>query len=412
MTSRRPLGPEFRWLWAGFAAATFGTWFAFDAFPLVAILVLHAGPASVSGLWAGGLIAGALGAVVLGPWVECQPKRAVMIAMDLTRFLALMSVPLTYALGCLTFIQLLAVSIVFAAANLMFKAASGVYLKSIVPPRDMIEANSRFEATTWTATAVGPPLGGAAFGLLGPMVTVIAEACSYLVSAAAVRASGAAKPQPARPATPQLHVKEMLEGWRYVIGTPSLRSLFFNSVLVNGLVMAISPLVAVLMLGRLGFSPWEYGLALGVPCLGGVFGSRFAPTLVERFQRPRVMLTTGVLRVLWPLGLAFIPAGTAGIAFVIAIQLVQTASTGVFNPVLAACRLEQTPSDRLARVLSAWSITNNALLGIMTGLWGVIASVTGPRDAITIAGVCLLATPLLLPWRQSAWQNKQARSGV
>ena len=85
---------------------------------------------------------------------------------------------------------------------------------------------------------------------------------------------------------------------------------------------------------------------------------------------------------------------------------------GVFNPVFAACRLEQTPSDRVARVLSAWSVTNNAMLGIMTGLWGVIASVTGPRAAITIAGVCLPATPLLLPWRQSAGQNEQAQSAA
>ena len=70
---------------------------------------------------------------------------------------------------------------------------------------------------------------------------------------------------------------------------------------------------------------------------------------------------------------------------------------GVFNPVFATYRLEQTPTDRVARMLSAWSITSNATIALLTALWGLLASIIGPRAAIAIAGVLLLATPLLLP---------------
>ena len=52
---RRSLGRQFGWLWAAYAVSAFGTWLAFGAFPLIAILVLHAGPAEVSALSAGGL---------------------------------------------------------------------------------------------------------------------------------------------------------------------------------------------------------------------------------------------------------------------------------------------------------------------------------------------------------------------
>jgi hypothetical protein len=45
------LGREFGWLWAAFGISTFGTWLAFDAFPLIAILVLHSGPAAVAFGW-------------------------------------------------------------------------------------------------------------------------------------------------------------------------------------------------------------------------------------------------------------------------------------------------------------------------------------------------------------------------
>src|SRR3954468_16532305 len=131
----------FRWLWAAYAVSTFGTWLAFDAFSLIAILVPHAGPAAVSALAATGLAAGALVAVPLGPWVERRRKRAVMIAMDLMRCAALLSLPLAYALGGLTFGQLLAVAVVVGAADIAFKAASGACLKALVPAPQRLPAN-------------------------------------------------------------------------------------------------------------------------------------------------------------------------------------------------------------------------------------------------------------------------------
>src|SRR5262245_19740016 len=148
------LGREFGWLWGAFAVSTVGTWLAFDAFPLIAILVLHAGPAEVAALAAVGRAVGALVAVPLGPWVEFRRKRPVMIAMDLTRFAALMTVPAAFALGALSFAQLLVVSVIVAAADIAFRAASGATLKALVRPEHLLVANARFESTTWTATAL------------------------------------------------------------------------------------------------------------------------------------------------------------------------------------------------------------------------------------------------------------------
>src|SRR6185437_14646446 len=158
--SKQSLGRQFGWLWAAYAASTVGTWLGFGAFPLIAILVLHSGPTAVSGLSAAGLAVGAVVSLPRGPWVEFRRKRPVMIAMDLFRFAALISGPVGFALGWLSFVQLLVVSVIVAAANIAFAAASGAYLKALVRPDDLIVANARFESTTWTATAIGPPLGG------------------------------------------------------------------------------------------------------------------------------------------------------------------------------------------------------------------------------------------------------------
>jgi hypothetical protein len=51
-------------------------------------------------------------------------------------------------------------------------------------------------------------------------------------------------------------------------------------------------------------------------------------------------------------------------------------------------------------VLTAWSVSSSAMIAALTALWGLLASLTSPRTAIAIAGVLIMATPLLLPRRQ------------
>ncbi|MFK4105958.1 MFS transporter [Streptomyces sp. NPDC019531] len=399
MSGKRSLGRRFGWLWAAYAVSAFGTSLSFGAFPLIAVLVLHAGPAAVSALAASGLAVGAVAAVPLGPWVEFRRKRPVMVAMDLTRFAALLSVPAAYALGALSFVQLLTVSVLVSAADITFNAASGAFLKHLLPREDLLVANGRFEATNWTSIVLGPPLGGAAIGLFGPVTTLVADAVSYLLSALGIRAVGGGEPRPAPGARTR---GSLLEGWRHILTSAVLRPWFFNTVLVNALIMVPVPLLTVLMLGPLGFAPWQYGLAFAVPCLGGLLGSRIARPLVARYGRHRVLLVSGVLRACWPLGLAFIGPGTTGLVLVMVIELGVITSCAVFNPVFSTYRLEMTPTDRVARTLTAWSVTGKLTTAGLTALWGLLAGPTGTRTAIALAGLLLLATPLLLPRRAAA----------
>ncbi|MEV0484091.1 MFS transporter [Streptomyces sp. NPDC050508] len=406
---RRALGRRFGWLWAAFAVSSYGTGLGFGAFSFMAILVLHSGPTQVAVLAASGRAVGALVAVPLGPWVEFRRKRPVMIAMDLTRFAALLTVPVAFAFGLLTFAQLLVVSVVVAAANIAFNAAGGSYLKSLVPSEDLLIANARFESTTWTSTMLGPPLGGAAIGLFGPVTTVVADAVSYLLSALGIRAIGGTEPRPERSGAPRLRAGDLLDGWRYILAHPTLRPLLFNAMVVNGLIMAAEPLLAVLMLGRLGFAPWQYALALAASSgAGGFVGSRLARPLAARFGQHRVMLTSGVLRACWPVGLAFVRPGIPGMLLVTAVQLGLVTCIGVFNPLLATGRLQHTAPDRVARTLTAWSISTSAAIAAMTAAWGLLAALTGPRTAIALAGVLLLASPLLLPRGENGRRDERA----
>ncbi|MGW0119740.1 MFS transporter [Streptomyces sp. NPDC003327] len=411
----RALGRDFGRLWAAYGVSGLGTRLAFDAFPLLALTTLHAGAAEVAALAAAGPAAGAVLAVPLGPLVDRHDERRVMIAADLLRCAALLGVPLAYALGLLGLLQLLVVSALVAAADIAFAAAAGACLKKLVPREDLVRATARLESTAWTTTVLGPPLGGALTGLLGPVTTVLADAVSYALSALGLRTvggtgarragvvrhrgqwrgrAGSGKAVPPVRARPERG--RVLDGWRDITGHPELRPLFLHTVLVNALVLASAPPLAVLMLGPLGFPPWQYGLAFAVPCLGGLLGSRLAPRLVARFGGRRVMAVSGALRVCWPLGLALVGPGATGLLLVMVLELALITCTGVFNPVFAAHRLERLPADRVARALTAWSVAGKTCVAGVIALWGLLADAVGPRPAIAAAGVLLLGTPLLL----------------
>jgi MFS family permease len=127
-----------------------------------------------------------------------------------------------------------------------------------------------------------------------------------------------------------------------------------------------------------------------------------ARRVVARYGQHRILRTVGTLRAVWLIGLAFVGPGTAGLVTVMVVELAIIISMSLFSPVLATYRLEHTPTDRIARTLTAWSISSSATIAVLALLGGVLASVTSTRTAIAVAGLLILASPLLLPRRDPA----------
>ena len=397
------LGSDFRRLWSAYAISEFGTGIGFGALPLVAVLVLRVPEFQVSLLAAlAGLAAAAL-ALPAGPFIEFRRKRPVLVAADLARFAALVSVPLAMTAGVLTYAQLCVVAVVQSAGAVAFASASGAHLKALAGPADLDTANGRFEATLWTAYSAGPAIGGVLTSWLGVAWTITADAASFLLSAAGVRSLRSSEPEPPARRPPaagrRARVREITDGWRYIGAHPGLRALFVNAQVFGGAMMAASPLLAVLMLGRLGFSPWQYGLAWGVPCLGGVLGALAMRPLTGRFGRRRVLLAAGVFRALWFTALAVTPAGTAGLVLVIVVETLALFGSGVFNPAFATYRMTATDDRHLSRVIACWSISSRTVQPVCIALGGALAAVTSVRAALLVCGLVVLSSVALLPWR-------------
>jgi hypothetical protein len=131
---------------------------------------------------------------------------------------------------------------------------------------------------------------------------------------------------------------------------------------------------------------------------------------VTRYGRHRVMIASGWLRSLFPLGLAFVHPGIPGLLTVIGVEGLLITCMGVFNPIYATERLQRAPAGHAAQVLSTWSVSSKLLQAALMVVWGILATFTSPLTAITISGVLLLATPLLLPTRMHMSDRAAAAS--
>ena len=169
----RSLGRQFGWLWAAYAVSTFGTWLAFDAFPLIAILVLHAGPAEVSAAGRGRAGGGRGGGGAARPVGGVPPQAAgdgrdgpdpVRGAAERPGRVRARLAQLRPAAGRVGRRRRGRHRLQGGQRRLPEGARAG--------RRTCSSRTGGFESTTWTATALGPPLGGAAIGLLGPVTTV------------------------------------------------------------------------------------------------------------------------------------------------------------------------------------------------------------------------------------------------
>lgn len=176
--------------------------------------------------------------------------------------------------------------------------------------------------------------------------------------------------------------------------------------------MMASPLMAVLMLDDLGLAPWQYGLALGLPCLGGVLGSRLTPLLTRRFGQRRILLLSGVARTLWTILLPLTPSGALGVFVIVAADFGLLFSAGVFNPSFTTYRMETTPDAFMSRVGTSWSVGAKTCQAAFMIAGGLIATTSGVRGALLIAGLLCMASALLLPWRKARASAEDAPAPV
>ncbi|MEV3960952.1 MFS transporter [Nocardia sp. NPDC050193] len=291
-------------------------------------------------------------------------------------------------------------------------AARDAHLKTLVPQWQRIRAGSRLETTFWTATTLGGPIGGLLVTAFGTTTTLIVDSFGHLVSALGICRIRTPETPPVQREDSRPTPAGISAGWTYLFAHSTLHRLFWNAMLFGGSLVLISPLLALFMLRELGFPPWQYGPARGVPGLGGLLGSWCAQRLVAHFGAHAVLLGSGTLRTCWPGLLVLAGPGPLGLAVILVAETLLFFCAGVFNPVFAAYRTNHTADDHMVRVGTAWSISARCVQPAFIALGGVLAAAIGVRAAIGVAALALPASAALLPWGAARADAAGDRSGL
>jgi MFS family permease len=383
---------DFLLLWSGETASQVGTMVSHLALPLLAATVLGATP------WEMGLLVAAERAAFLliglpaGVLLDRVRRRPVMIAADLVRFALFGSIPLAWALGVLTFAQLLAVALLGGVATVFFDVGYQSVLPAVVGRAGLVEGNAKLESTRAAAQAAGPALGGGLVQVVGAASAVLLDAVSYLVSAAFLAGMRTREQVPARDPDRSLRA-EMAEGLRYVLGHPLLRPIVGCTGTANLFTGVLSAVTVLFLARELGQPPAVVGLVLAAGSAAGVLGALTAGRWIRLLGQGRTIVTvplaTGPLALALPLathgaGLAWFALGMAAVMY----------GGVVYNVAQVSFRQTVTPDHLLGRMNASIRFLVWGPIPIGGLLGGTLGELVGLRATLLVAAVGLLLCPV------------------
>jgi len=174
---------DFRLLWTGETTSFLGTAVSELAIPLVALSVLHASAFAISAMIAAAWVPWVVIGLPAGAWVDRLPRRRILIVSDLVSLAAFVSVPVAAWSGVLTVVQLVAVSLISGVAAVFFKTAYRAFLPTLLKRDDLLEANSKLQASEQATNVAGPGVAGLLAQIAGAVTGVLANAVSFAISA-------------------------------------------------------------------------------------------------------------------------------------------------------------------------------------------------------------------------------------
>ena len=296
---------DFRKLWIGQTVSELGSVVTRTAVPLVALLVLGAGPwelavlviVSSTGVLLVGLIAGA--------WVDRLRRRPLLIWDDLIRAALLLSIPVAFALGALRMEQLYVVMFLESCLGALFDAAYPAYVPTLIGRDRLVEGNSRLATSSSIAEIGGPGFAGALVQIVSAPFAILVDAVSFVVSAATLLMIRAPEsPRPARETATRI-THEIVEGLRTVRRHAIVFPLAARSVPAHIFGAFYGVLYSLYLLRELHLNPLLLGIVISAGGVGSLVGSLFASRVVTALGIGRALVGTAIaasmLGVLTPL---------------------------------------------------------------------------------------------------------------
>jgi MFS family permease len=379
--------PSFIRFWSAATISMFGSLITRIALPLVAILLLGSGALEVAILRGLDLSATLVFGLVAGTWVDRLRRRPVLIWADLGRAAVLGSVPIAFALGVLSFPQLLVVSGLAAVLTTFFDAADNAYLPTIVERERLVGANSALAASGSAAEFMAFGISGFLVQVLTAPIAVAVNAVTYLVSALLLGTIRHEEAAPPKPEDREPILREIRVGLGLVRRDPVLRAFAGAQMALAASGGIFGATWFLFVLGDLGLSPVVLGVVAGVGGASSFIGAIAATRVTRRWGVGPVAV---VAMLLAALGNAFVPVAPSGlpviaVACLVLQQLVADSAMTVYDITEVSVRQTLVHDRALGRVSSTFHVLAVIAQLAATLVAGVLAEVIGLRVTMWLA---------------------------
>lgn len=320
----------------------------------------------------------AFGAVVGAPVVDRIGVRRASVLADLGAAAAIAGIPLLHALGTLRFWHVVALAFAAAALEAPGRAARRAMLPDIAERSGvrLERANSISTTSEHTGYVLGAPLAGVLIAVAGAPGALWVDAASFVLSGLVV---AGAVPS-VRPAVGRTH---LLEGLRYVLETPLLRTFFtiwtVGAFLIDPLAPVLLPVYAREELGGAG----TLAACITAYGLGGLAGA-VAYGMVGVRVPPRAFFVAVWL--VYP-ALTLVLLGLPPLAAVLPLLLVIGVVTGAYDPFEVTVHQRLVPPDLRARAFAILLAAQMIVVPPAMLLYGFLIEAAGLRAALLLYGL-------------------------
>jgi MFS family permease len=383
-------------LWSAQTISQFGSQVTLLALPLAAIVVLDASAFEVAVLSAAEGAPWLLFSLPVGAWVDRVLRKPILVVADVGRALVLLSVPLAYALDALTIWQLYGVGFAAGVLTVFFDVAYQSYLPSLVERTQLEEGNSKLEVSRSGAQLAGPGVAGALVDLVTAPVAILADALSFLASAAWLSRIEREERLEARGVERTRLAAEILEGLRFVARNPYLRPSMVYVAAFNFFTNVIFAIFLVYAVRRLDLSPAVIGLVLAIGSIGFLVGAFLAPRISARLGVGTTMIGAAAVAGLALFLIPLAPPSNA-IPFLIASGVIVDFAIVLYNVTGISLFQAITPDRLLGRMNASRRFVVWGVLPLGSLAGGALASTIGLRETLFVgaAGASLGFLPLL-----------------
>jgi predicted MFS family arabinose efflux permease len=362
------------------------------ACPIIAVLMLAAGPGEIGLLASAQTLPFLLLSIPLGLLADRVSRQKIMVISECIRTSALFGLMACIALDKVSMPLLAILGFIGAVGTVGFSVAAPALVPSLVPRAALGRANGKLELARSTAFAAGPAVAGAIVAWVGATPTFSVAA---VLSSAAVLLLLKVYDTQERSTVKRHVLTDLKQGMQFIWEQEFLRPILYTSIAWNIAWFVLQAAYVPYAIRVLGLTSSQVGITMACYGVGMITGALLAPKVIKRIAFGRAILV----------GPWFSVAASAVMLTSLAIPSGILAGISYFlfgaGPILwtitsTTLRQTVTPSELLGRVGSMMLTVNFGIRPLGAALGAFIGSQWGEAACLIVSLAAFIVQSLVI----------------